>query len=107
MAIEQNLKPISREIFLAKIFNSLEGFLAIIEKGTEEKLIFDLYHTLWLHEKQTVKVKSDDGVMKEGKIVSLDNYGFLLVKLEDNVVSVHPDGNSFDMLQGLIIQKQF
>ena len=105
MSIEQNLNPISREVLFAGTFNSLEVFLSMIEKGTDEKCILNLYHTYWLHEKQSVQVKSDNGVVKEGTIMSLDGDGFLLVELENNLVSVYPDGNSFDMLQGLIFPK--
>ena len=105
IAIEQSLNPISREVLLAGTFNSLEGFLSMIEKGTDEICILNLYHTYWLHGKQSVQVKSDNGVVKEGKIMSLDGDGFLLVELENKLVSVHPDGNSFDMLQGLIFPK--
>ena len=41
------------------------------------------------------------------RILSLDPQGFLLVRKEDGcIVSVHPDGNSFDMLNGLIVPKR-
>lgn len=40
-------------------------------------------------------------------IVGLDDSGFLQVHQEDGqVVTVHPDGNSFDMLRNLIVPKQ-
>lgn len=39
-------------------------------------------------------------------IVGLDDSGFLQVHQEDGrVVTVHPDGNSFDMLRNLIVPK--
>ena len=39
-------------------------------------------------------------------IVGIDDYGFLQVNEEGKgVESVHPDGNSFDMLKNLIIPK--
>lgn len=39
-------------------------------------------------------------------IVGIDDYGFLQVHEEGKgVESVHPDGNSFDMLRNLIIPK--
>jgi len=42
----------------------------------------------------------------EGKIVGLDEFGFLQVKVTDgSVVSVQPDGNSFDMMRNLILRK--
>lgn len=40
-------------------------------------------------------------------IAGLDDSGFLQVQQEDGeIVTVHPDGNSFDMLRNLIIPKQ-
>ena len=105
MAAQKNLSPISRETLLARTFNNLENFLNIIERGLYERQIFDLYHRYWLHDKQIVQVKSIDGKVQEGNIVSLDDNGFLLVELKNNLATVHPDGNSFDMLQGLIIPK--
>ena len=40
-------------------------------------------------------------------IVGLDDSGFLLVHQDNgDVVTVHPDGNSFDMLRNLIVPKQ-
>lgn len=40
-------------------------------------------------------------------IVGIDDSGFLQVQEEGkDVVTVHPDGNSFDMLKNLLIPKQ-
>jgi biotin--protein ligase len=106
LALDLGLNPISREILLARTFNTLENFVQVLEKGNDEKQIFDKYHKYWLHGNQIVKVRSEDGTVREGKIISLDYDGFLLVQVEGNMISVHPDGNSFDMLQGLIIPKK-
>ena len=105
MALELKLNPISREMLLARIFNILESFLDIVENGCIEQSILEKYYKYWLHDNQDVKVRYEDGVSKEGKVVSLDNDGFLQVEVEGHILSVHPDGNSFDMLQGLIIPK--
>lgn len=47
------------------------------------------------------------GQEKSAKILGIDDYGFLKIQLDDNktIESVQPDGNSFDMLRGLIIPK--
>ena len=50
-----------------------------------------------------VKLWSEDG--PEAEVVGLDDHGFLQVKSEKEVVSVQPDGNSFDMLRNLIMTK--
>ena len=42
----------------------------------------------------------------DGKIVGLDEFGFLQVRLADgSLVSVQPDDNSFDMMRNLILPK--
>lgn len=48
---------------------------------------------------------SEDGL--EAEVVGLDQNGFLKVhNKEQGVVSVEPDGNSFDMLKNLVVIKQ-
>jgi len=42
----------------------------------------------------------------DGQIVGLDEFGFLQVALADgSLISVQPDGNSFDMMRNLILPK--
>lgn len=39
-------------------------------------------------------------------VIGLDDHGFLRVRSEDgDILDVRPDGNSFDMLSGLIAPK--
>lgn len=52
-------------------------------------------------------VQSANGQEKAATILGIDDYGFLKIQLDDTkkIESVQPDGNSFDMLRGLIIPK--
>lgn len=51
-----------------------------------------------------VRLWSEDG--PEADVVGLDDHGFLQVSSRDQgLVSVQPDGNSFDMLRNLVITK--
>lgn len=53
-----------------------------------------------------VTIQKSDGSSVDVKIIGLDDYGYLLVESEDGTSeSVHPDGNSFDMMRNLIIPK--
>jgi len=107
MVKEKKLHPISRESFLSQVFNKLEYYLDTIGGNCEgEKDIFNLYHKYWLHGNQLVKLRSKDGTSRQGRVMSLDSDGFLLVEVDGHKVQVHPDGNSFDMLQGLILPKK-
>lgn len=56
----------------------------------------------------TVNVLGANGQEKPAKILGIDDFGFLKIQLDDTkkIESVQPDGNSFDMLRGLIIPKQ-
>lgn len=38
-------------------------------------------------------------------ILGIDEYGYLLVQGKKGMFSVHSDGNSFDVLKGLIVPK--
>lgn len=52
-----------------------------------------------------VHLWSEDGL--EAEVVGLDHNGFLKVySKEQGVVSLEPDGNSFDMLKNLVVIKQ-
>ncbi|XP_040570847.1 biotin--protein ligase [Lepeophtheirus salmonis] len=100
------LQPISREEFFAELLNSLE---IIIEKVQSNDLnsVMNLYYQYWLHGAQNVQLMNSNTELKEkGIIRHLDQYGFLIVETEKSYkISVHPDGNSFDMVKGLIIPK--
>lgn len=50
---------------------------------------------------------STNGQEKSAKVLGIDDYGFLKIQLDDGQTmdSVQPDGNSFDMLRGLILPK--
>lgn len=53
----------------------------------------------------TVRLWSEDGL--EAEVVGLDHNGFLQVYNElQGVLSLEPDGNSFDMLKNLVVIKQ-
>ena len=102
-------------------WNISKKFLDNVDKDDTEG-IFELYHRYWMHSGKRVKVKSelsDMNVSKrgessewcEGVVQSIDQDGFSLVEVWSAdggkvVRSVHPDGNSFEMMQGLIMPKQ-
>lgn len=53
-----------------------------------------------------VTIIDSSGNQKVSKIIGIDEYGFLLVQRDGEAAeTVHPDGNSFDMLRGLIVPK--
>lgn len=53
-----------------------------------------------------ITVVGPRGPSQKVTVVDVDNFGFLRVRGQDGMLfSVHPDGNSFDMLQGLVVPK--
>lgn len=59
---------------------------------------------LWLFDFRGVEVdvKDPDGSIQRVTITGIDEYGFLKVRGENKEFTVQPDGNSFDMMAGLI-----
>lgn len=63
-------------------------------------------HFLRCYSLSEVKIAKPNGALQTATIIGLDDFGFLKVRGEKgDIFSVHPDGNSFDMLQGLIAPK--
>lgn len=102
----KNLPLYTYEKSFANIFNESEKLIKQIENESDFKAFYDLYYKYWLHGNANVTIKSHDGVEKSAKILGIDEYGYLKIQLENGTTDiVHPDGNSFDMLRGLILPK--
>ncbi|KMZ01630.1 biotin--protein ligase isoform X1 [Drosophila simulans] len=104
--VPNNKLPILKyELLIAMIFNEIERLLGEVQNGDFDSF-YALYYSLWLHSGQSVKICLQNDQEKEAEIVGIDDFGFLKVKLPTGAIEiVQPDGNSFDMLKGLIIPK--
>eukprot|EP00795_Rhopilema_esculentum_P017500 gene17500-9118_t len=91
------------EELVAATLSNIEKIMAEFEEyGVEE--FCKIYCKYWLHSNQAVKIEADD---EEVIIKGLDTNGFLLVESKDRgFLSLQPDGNSFDMMKGLIKIKE-
>uniref|UniRef100_A0A2C9H8A1 BPL/LPL catalytic domain-containing protein n=1 Tax=Anopheles quadriannulatus TaxID=34691 RepID=A0A2C9H8A1_ANOQN len=100
------LPALSYEKTFALIFNKLEQLYDRVQRDGIEVLQQE-YYRYWLHQDAEISMVGTEGESLQGTIVGIDEYGFLLVKKQPSgeTVSVHPDGNSFDMMQGLIVPK--
>ncbi|XP_023297567.2 biotin--protein ligase isoform X3 [Lucilia cuprina] len=104
-ANQQKLPSIKYEMLLALMFNEIERLIELVQTG-EFETFYQLYYDLWLHSNQSITICDKDGAKKEAKVIGIDEYGYLKVQLTNGAVEVvQPDGNSFDMLKGLIIPK--
>ncbi|XP_058920036.1 biotin--protein ligase [Kogia breviceps] len=98
------LKPLRADCLIARSVTVLEKLIDTFQDEGPNGVL-PLYYRYWLHSAQQVCLGSAEG--PKVWIVGLDDSGFLLVHRENGeVVTVHPDGNSFDMLRNLIIPKQ-
>lgn len=104
---KKNVPELTYEKSFAIIFNEIERILNEVQKGNFGNL-YTLYYQYWLHSNQEIKILNKNGSERSAKITGIDDYGFLNVQLKDgSIETVHPDGNSFDMLKGLILPKNF
>ena len=98
----------SRESFFARLFNTIEKYLDLLETDQGLVHLLDLYHQHWMHQDQVVSLIEDDSSNNkvQGVVKCIDDFGYIVVQLEDgSIVSVQPGTNSFDMMQGLILPK--
>ncbi|XP_067208574.1 biotin--protein ligase isoform X2 [Linepithema humile] len=110
---KKNTPLIKYEEFFAFVFDELEELIDEIQSKQSLSWFQTLYYEYWLHMNSMVSVLSAPPPCKDvinGTIQGIDDNGFLLVnRLDDKKptqIHVHPDGNSFDPLKGLILPKQ-
>ena len=93
-----SLPLLSVEEVIAHTLSRMEYFVTkVIEKGPEE--IVSLYYSYWMHDNQEVTIKNSNEI---GVVIGLDDFGFLKVQMNKEVLSLQPDGNRFDIMKNLI-----
>ncbi|XP_037948879.1 biotin--protein ligase isoform X2 [Teleopsis dalmanni] len=101
----KNLPHLRYETFIALIFNEIEKIIEDVQSG-HFKDFYELYYRLWLHNQQIVTILDKNGTKERAKVVGIDECGYLKVENSNScIITVQPDGNSFDMLKGLIVPK--
>ncbi|XP_074528972.1 biotin--protein ligase isoform X1 [Halichoeres trimaculatus] len=99
-----SLQPLSCPQLIARSVSCLESLISSFQKGGPDAVL-PTYYSRWIHSGTRVRLWSEDGL--EVDVVGLDHNGFLQVhSKEQGLVSVEPDGNSFDMLKNLVVMKQ-
>ncbi|XP_020713946.1 biotin--protein ligase isoform X1 [Ceratitis capitata] len=101
----KNLPLLKYEEFIALTFNEIERLLEIVKSGDFD-YFYELYYEHWLHDLQKINICDKSGKQQGAIIIGIDDIGYLKVRTTEGVIeTVQPDGNSFDMLQGLIVPK--
>ena len=101
---ETGHEVLDQEVFLARTLNSLELLMEKCSRGQFGE-VESLYYRYWLHGGQQIRVL-DQGTERRVTVMAIDEFGFLRVKgTDESEFSVMVDGNSFDMMQGLVKPK--
>jgi len=97
---------VGKEKLIASILNHLELLLDMVEAGGWEEVEQE-YYKAWLHSNQPVRVTDKEGREEDVLVVGVDKFGFLRVHCDKSGedFTVFDDGNSFDMMAGLIRPK--
>ncbi|XP_049641345.1 biotin--protein ligase [Suncus etruscus] len=100
----KELEPLRADRLLARTVTELERLIHVFQDQGPNGVL-PLYYKYWVHSAQQVRLGGAEGPLVS--VVGLDDSGFLQVHQEGGeVLTVHPDGNSFDMLRNLIVPKQ-
>jgi len=103
---ESGKDELEQEKLLANTFNVLEEVIDKCNNGQFAE-VEDLYYKYWLHGDQRIRIiEKEDDIIKNVTVTGIDEFGFLKV-IDDNKkeFTVFDDGNSFDMMEGLIRPK--
>ncbi|TSK16182.1 Biotin--protein ligase [Bagarius yarrelli] len=97
------LSPLSPAQLIGRSVTLLEQLISDFQLHGPEAVL-PIYYKRWVHGGTKVRLWSEDG--PEAEVEGLDDHGFLQVSSRDQgLVSVQPDGNSFDMLRNLVVTK--
>lgn len=99
------LAEFEREVFLARVFNALEELINTFQ-NQGPAAVQHTYYKYWLHSNAVVTVQSEHRHTQSAEVVGVDSYGFLQARLSSGeTITLQPDGNSFDMMEGLVYSK--
>ncbi|XP_028414623.1 biotin--protein ligase-like [Dendronephthya gigantea] len=103
VASNMALRKLSREQLLARILNEMEDIVQVFQRDGPKQFLTK-YYQRWLHSDAKVNLGNESG--EKVTIKGLDDMGYLsVVNTLNEVLSVQPDGNSFDMMRNLITIK--
>ncbi|KAM9320750.1 biotin--protein ligase [Gastrophryne carolinensis] len=99
-----DLQPLRVDTLIARTVTALEALINTFQLMGPSGVL-PMYYKYWVHSGQQVQLGGEDGPL--AWIVGVDDSGFLQVLQEGkDVITVHPDGNSFDMMRNLIVPKR-
>ncbi|VDP20491.1 unnamed protein product [Echinostoma caproni] len=112
--IQPSTSPITPAEMMAQVLNQLERMIdCVLGPQATHGLdwLMNLYMRCWIHGNKRILVQTPSvaqgGVPRACIIIGLDAFGYLRVRDVQNGAeyTLHPDGNSMDMMRGLICPK--
>ena len=103
----KDLPKLTPEQVIAVTLNQVEDLLAKVQ-DSGVAAVLPMYYEYWIHHDQQVTIKHRENNRPDvtGKIIGIEESGYLKVQLPDGKIHmVFDDGNSFDLTQGLIFPK--
>jgi biotin-[acetyl-CoA-carboxylase] ligase BirA-like protein len=101
------LPKIRMESVLAGALSQFSEDYALLEKTGSFKPFLERYYRRWIHSGQSVDVVAEDGTKRSVVIAGVTDGGYLHGETASGGIPVElePDGNTFDMMRGLIQRK--
>ncbi|XP_063548722.1 uncharacterized protein LOC134755946 [Cydia strobilella] len=97
------LAPMTIEKFLARYCSQLERILEYIDSDGGVDAFREQYYQYWLHDNEKIQVRREgESSPVAGTVVGVDEAGWLRVLTVAGDVTVAPDGNTFDLMTGLV-----
>ncbi|XP_061727921.1 uncharacterized protein LOC133533022 [Cydia pomonella] len=97
------LAPMTIEKFLARYCSQLERILEYIDSDGGVDAFREQYYQYWLHDNEKIQVRREgEPSPVAGTVVGVDAAGWLRVLTAAGGVAVAPDGNTFDLMAGLV-----
>ncbi|XP_059051678.1 biotin--protein ligase [Achroia grisella] len=103
---DASLAPFTVESFLARYCSQLEIILEEMASPRGIKAFIEQYYQYWLHTGEEIRLQREGtSTPVTGCISGVDEAGWLLVNTPTGELRVAPDGNTFDIMSGLIAPK--
>uniref|UniRef100_A0AC35TYJ5 BPL/LPL catalytic domain-containing protein n=1 Tax=Rhabditophanes sp. KR3021 TaxID=114890 RepID=A0AC35TYJ5_9BILA len=107
--LPEGMEKLDKAVIIAEVMNKFEEHLKTFEtRGVE--VFYQTYYKHWIHSGDEVQIEAESGKVEDREkcvIKGLGEHGYLRVMnlQTKKIFDVSDDGNSFDMLKGLIRTK--
>ncbi|XP_072933352.1 biotin--protein ligase [Epargyreus clarus] len=102
-----SLQPFTIERYLARYCSQLERILDYMATDGGIDAFKEQYYQYWLHDGEEIQVLTEGASSPvAGTVAGVDDAGWLLLRAAAGPLRLAPDGNTFDIMAGLVAPKQ-